>query len=194
MEAGHVLKISTFEDVQDILSLCNLFELYNAFVKWGYNRKLGTIADFERAAMIRAIARQLVDWIFVNYEFRKIPGSDSSEDEDEDDMEDDEGAVLSCNDAFAQIYYLFLVHQARVLIDYKQTAWQVKFRGEDGGLITPQRFEKAIERCFMKHPAWDQFVSYMVERKTMTWVGRQYSVQQKADQAPGQYSNCGFSS
>ncbi|KAG6912872.1 hypothetical protein DXG01_011433, partial [Tephrocybe rancida] len=171
---AHIPDLSTFDGFVDLMVLCNWFEFLNVLCPWGYSEKLGTVTERYRAIRLRAVARRLLEWAFNNYDF-EVEGIDSTVHEDIIPTQ-----TISGLEAATAIHHPFLAQQAHALICYKKTACQsdlgnVQVEDYDV-LITPERFEKAMQGCLQNHAAEPIFATYRLEQNTLAYVGRRFNV------------------
>ncbi|KAG6913671.1 hypothetical protein DXG01_005228, partial [Tephrocybe rancida] len=169
----HIPDLSTFDGFVDLMIFCNWFKFSNVLCPWGYNSKLGTITDRFRATRLRAAAWRLLDWAFNNYEFDYNVHNGSLNEIIP------QTHTISGPEAIATIQHCFLVHQAHALIHYKKTAWKSAFGNvqvdDFDALVTPERFEKAMQDCLEDHPAKSLFKDYTLCEHTLAYIASTWS-------------------
>ena len=170
---AHLPDPSTFNGIVDILTLAILMELGNVVSFWCYQEAESSESLHERGRMIhtRACARELVDWVFANFELYDTlsPG----------------GGPINGKVA---MYWRYLVHQARLLVAYKQQAFDNGMNWNGPGRCLPDDVKSAVERYFAHDPNVHKMYREAVQKKpkdtSFGWPGPTYAVQIRSSPAP----------
>ncbi|KAG6903928.1 hypothetical protein DXG01_013836 [Tephrocybe rancida] len=162
---AHIPDLSTFNGFIHLVVLCNWFKFLNVLCPWWYSEKLGTVTERYWAIRLRAVAWQLLEWVFSNYNF-EVEGINSTVHEDIILTQ-----TISGLEAVTAIHHPFLAQKAHALICYKKTVCQLDLRNvqvEDyDALITPEWFEKVMQGCLQDHTAEPIFATYRLEQNTL---------------------------
>ncbi|KAF8066069.1 hypothetical protein FPV67DRAFT_1359440, partial [Lyophyllum atratum] len=67
-DAAHLPDMNTFDGLLDLLCLCNFFEMQSVLSDWMYKASHHRTAERKRHVRNRALARQVVQWVFSNYD------------------------------------------------------------------------------------------------------------------------------
>ncbi|KAG6904781.1 hypothetical protein DXG01_007248 [Tephrocybe rancida] len=173
----HLPDLTNFDGVLDIMVICNLFEfsdLLNAFTKMfkttSENGAEVPVLDAYRSVRLRAKARRLVRWVFMNhsFSFEAVKASDSemgAESKDEDRDKEKGSRTLTGQAALENIYNVFLVQQAYALEEYAFHAED--HRGsdaqddrQDGTYVRPDEFQDAMQLHFNGSELEDFYLSF----------------------------------
>ncbi|KAG6904442.1 hypothetical protein DXG01_009896, partial [Tephrocybe rancida] len=184
----HLPDLTNFDGVLDIMVICNLFEfsdLLNAFTKMfkttSENGAEVPVLDAYRSVRLRAKARRLVRWVFMNhsFSFEAVKASDSemgAESEDEDGDKEKGSRTLTGQAALENIYNVFLVQQAYALEEYAFRAED--HRGsdarddrQDGSYVRPDEFQDAMQLHFNGSELENFYLSFRLVNRTLSWNG-----------------------
>ena len=144
-------------------------ELGNVISFWSYQETESSESLHERGRMIhaRACARKLVDWIFSRYELT-----------DPADL----GIPVSGK---LDLYWPYLVHHARLLVAYKQQAFDNSMEWNGPGQCLPMDVKVAVEHSFANEPLLEKmYMAYEPESSTFAWPGPVYAVSKRSNRAP----------
>ncbi|KAF8067962.1 hypothetical protein FPV67DRAFT_1449541 [Lyophyllum atratum] len=127
----HMPDPSTWDGFLIVLYLCAYFELASALLGWDYAEN---VRGFQASIKNRSRARMLLYQLFSRFTFIGPEGP------------------LTGMDAFYKIYSVFLVHHARLIVQYKELAVLRKVRGGSIG-ITVADVTSDVYRCIRGGPA-----------------------------------------
>lgn len=172
-EKAHLPDPSTFNGIVDILTLSILMELGNVVSFWSYQETESSESLHERGRMIhaRACARELVDWLFANFDLY-------------DPLYSGGGPI----DGKAAVYRRYLVHQARLLVAYKQQAFDNGMNWSGPDRCLPADVRSAVERCFAHDATVSKLYRAAAQKKpkdtSFAWPGPTYAVKIRSTPAP----------
>ncbi|KAG6904269.1 hypothetical protein DXG01_011291, partial [Tephrocybe rancida] len=188
MALEHLPDLTNFDGVLDIMVICNLFkfsDLLNAFTKMfkttSENGAEVPVLDAYRSVQLRAKARRLVRWVFMNhsFSFEAVKASDSemgAESKDEDRDKEKGSRTLTGQAALENIYNVFLVQQAYALEEYAFHAED--HRGSDARddrqdrlYVRPDEFQDAMQLHFDGSDLEDFYLSFRLVNRTLSWNG-----------------------
>ncbi|KAG6914084.1 hypothetical protein DXG01_002501 [Tephrocybe rancida] len=131
-DAGHVLDVSSFEQLVDLFCFCNVFEVFNMLSEWEYLDEFSVESVKARRHAInhRKHAREIKEWFFCNYHLTL------------------NGEALPLEKARLSFDQVFLAHQCKALCHFKHQAFRPQKDVVTGQFkVAREKVYEALRNC-----------------------------------------------